>query len=286
MKYFATIPICIRPLPSRHAVTFFALLIMLDATAAAQLLHGTYFLAAISKDYVIVAIDSRESSIGAAGRITNDRYCKIRPLSSRAIFFATGTTSATGSKTRATIFDAREIAQQAFDDFTGDNFEDLANKWATQMKAVYLSYVDSFPFMPNNEIVAEGFFVGINSHDEIAASDATIFRRSDLFAGFAFRSERIVPGPPPNMPLLNNGHFEILEEFYGSRRTDRAKKIIAETAGWNSGPDTDATRYSSYVAAVRDWSGDTGIGGEVATIILERGKGWRWFHRPDFCPER
>jgi hypothetical protein len=139
---------------------------MLHATAAAQLLHGTYFLAAISKDYVIVAIDSRESSIGAAGRITNDRYCKIRPLSSRAIFFATGTASATGSKTRATIFDAREIAQQAFDDFTGDNFEDLANKWATQMKAVYLSYVDSFPFMPNNEIVAEGFFVGINSHDE------------------------------------------------------------------------------------------------------------------------
>ena len=51
MKYFATIPICIRPLPSRHAVTFFALLIMLHATAAAQLLHGTYFLAAISKDY-------------------------------------------------------------------------------------------------------------------------------------------------------------------------------------------------------------------------------------------
>jgi hypothetical protein len=286
LNYFATIISWLEPSRSGHAVTFFALILMLHATTAALLLHGTYFLAGVSTDYVIVAIDSRESSFGAAGPITNDRYCKIRPLSNRVIFFATGTTSAISSKTRATIFDASDIAQHTFEDFTGDNFEDLANRWAIQMKAVYLSYVDAFSFVPDNEIVAEGFFVGLNSHDEIAGSDATILRRSDLFAAFAFRSERIVPGPPGNMPLLNNGHFEILEEFYGSRPSDRAKKIVAETAGWKSGPDTDATRYSSYVAAVRDWSGDTGIGGEIATIILERGKGWRWFHRPDFCPER
>jgi len=62
-------------------------------------------------------------------------------------------------------------------------------------------------------------------------------------------------------------------------------RIIAGTTGRKPGPDTDATRYSSYVAAVRDWSGGKDIGGEVATIIVERGKGWRWFHRPDFCPE-
>jgi hypothetical protein len=36
---------------------------------------------------------------------------------------------------------------------------------------------------------------------------------------------------------------------------------------------------------VRDWSGDVGIGGDIATVILERGQKWRWFHRPSFCPE-
>ena len=83
------------------------------------------------------------------------------------------------------------------------------------------------------------------------------------------------------MPILNNGHYEIMDEFYDRGQTDRAKRIIAGTTGWKPGPDTDATRYSSYVAAVRDWSGGKDIGGEVATIIVERGKGWRWFHRPD-----
>jgi hypothetical protein len=73
-----------------------------------------------------------------------------------------------------------------------------------------------------------------------------------------------------------------MEEFFDGGQTDRAKNV-AETAGWKPGPDTDATRNSSYVAAVRDWSGDNDIGGEVATIILERGKGWRWFRRPNFA---
>jgi hypothetical protein len=86
------------------------------------------------------------------------------------------------------------------------------------------------------------------------------------------------------MPLLNNGHRELLDEFFGKDKTDRAKKIIAETVGGSPGPETDATKYTAYVAAIRDWSGDAGIGGEVATIILERVAGWRWFRRPDFCP--
>ena len=37
-------------------------------------------------------------------------------------------------------------------------------------------------------------------------------------------------------------------------------RIIAGTTGRKPGPDTDATRYSSYVAAVRDWSGGKDIG--------------------------
>ena len=270
---------------SKSAINFLPLVIIAQGAAAEQLLHGTFFLAGISRDYAVVSIDSRESYTGAISRTANDHYCKIRTLSDHVIFFATGTTSATSAKTGALIFDARDVAQRTFNYFDGDNFHDLTYKWATEMEAIYVHYVDSFP-PAVTETVASGFFIGINSVNEIAASEATIFRRPDLLTGFAFHIERLVPGLPGNMPVLNNGHFEILEEFYGRRQTDRAKKIIAETAGRDPGPDTDASRYSSYVAAVRDWSGDAGIGGEVATIILERGKGWRWFHRPDFCPEK
>jgi hypothetical protein len=155
----------------------------------------------------------------------------------------------------------------------------------TGIRSNYLNLSNSSTLGAVNETIARGFFIGTNIHNEITASAATIFSRGELLTRFAFRIERVVPGPTDHMPILNNGHFAIMEEFYDGGQTDRAKNIIAETAGWKPGPDTDASRYSSYVAAVRDWSGDSDIGGEVATVILERGKGWRWFHRPDFCPE-
>jgi hypothetical protein len=61
--------------------------------------HGTYFLAGFSAEYVVVAIDSRELN----GTQVNDRYCKIRPLSPNAFFFATGSTSATNKTIRMKI---------------------------------------------------------------------------------------------------------------------------------------------------------------------------------------
>jgi hypothetical protein len=270
---------------SKHVIKLLALTTALQGAVAEELLHGTYFLAGVSNDYAVIAIDSRESHPTGVNNAANDRYCKIRPLSRDVIFFATGTTSGLNTSTGAIIFDARDVAQRAFEYFTDDNFDNIANKWATEMKTIYVSLLNSFPLGTSSETVARGFFIGTNSHNEITASAATIFSRPELFTRFDIRIERVVPGPPDHMPILNNGHFKIMEEFFDGGQTDRAKKLVAETAGWKPGPDTDATRYSSYVAAVRDWSGDNDIGGEVATIILERGKGWRWFRRPNFCPE-
>ena len=65
-----------------------------------------------------------------------------------------------------------------------------------------------------------------------------------------------MPGPPDHMPILNSEYFQILDEFYGGGQTDRAKQILAKTANWKAGPDTDAARCSSYVGAIRDWSRD------------------------------
>ena len=72
---------------AKHLIRALFLVGGLAHPAVAQIVeHGTYFLAGFSTEYVVVAIDSRELS----GAQVNDRYCKIRPLSSNAFFFATG----------------------------------------------------------------------------------------------------------------------------------------------------------------------------------------------------
>jgi hypothetical protein len=132
---------------------------------------GTYFLAGVTTEYAVVAIDSRESRTGVISSATNDSYCKIRPLSNRAIFFATGVTAA-WTRTGVTIFDARDVAQRAFENFVGDNYRDLANRWARQMQNFYFGHADSFAPLAN-EITAQGFFIGTNSLNKISASTAT-----------------------------------------------------------------------------------------------------------------
>src|ERR1700730_11205243 len=74
--------------PTLASITFLLSITVFCGVAVAQTLnHGTFFIAAIFTDYVIVAIDSRASSDRAK---PNDRHCKIRPLSQTAFFFATG----------------------------------------------------------------------------------------------------------------------------------------------------------------------------------------------------
>jgi hypothetical protein len=129
---------------SKHVVKLLALTAALHVAVAEELLYGTYFLAGVSNDYAVVAIDSRESHRNGVNLTTNDRYCKIRVLSRDAIFFATGTTSALNASTGATIFDARDVAQHQFEYFTGDNFDDVANKWATEMETrAYFGWIES-----------------------------------------------------------------------------------------------------------------------------------------------
>ncbi len=63
--------------------------------------------------------------------------------------------------------------------------------------------------------------------------------------------------------LILSGHREILAEFAENGESDRAKAIGAETMGRVSGnpdPQIWAAKTEMYVKAVRDWSGDVGIG--------------------------
>lgn len=131
--------------------------------AAAQIVqHGTFFVAAYTPDYAVVAIDSRQLSGGEI----NDRYCKIRILSSNSFFFARGATSAI--ENNVSIFDARDIARRVFLQFENDiTIAEIAKMWAARMKQIYEARPDEFGRSAIGGIMTDGFFVGIGSNGDV-----------------------------------------------------------------------------------------------------------------------
>jgi len=275
----------------RHSKIVLVGAVVAQAAAAQGLQHGTYFIAAITTDYVVVAIDSRLSIDGVARHSVNDGYCKIRPLSSNSFFFASGIIAAVDTNSR--IFDAGNIARDVYGQFNTrmDNFDYLSESWAIQMENTYKS---NFSLFPPNSLVAhtmiKGFFVGTDNEGNIAVSGATIkYQPLPGFPlrGFSIISEHVVPSDPEHASLLYEGYSKIIEEITDAE-SERAKKTMAEPERkivGRSKLDAVAIRLASYAAAVRDWSGDPTIGGKIAVVILERGKDWRWFQRPDSCPD-
>ncbi len=245
---------------------------------------ATFFVAGFSPDFAVVAIDSRM----ILGRTVSDAYCKIRPLSKNAFFFARGSTSAYDNEDKKSVFDARDIAQNVF---AGSGREtppaaDLARSWADRMKSVYDKHPLEFAREAVDGLMAEGFFVGTDADGKVTLSGQAIRyqgRGKDRFFGV---SEPVLSGDPGDGPKYVSDHRDIVKEFSGGGKTARAKKVLARIDPSLRGPDAVAARYSAYVESVRDWSRDKGIGGQVATVILESGKGWRWFRRPGYCPEK
>lgn len=273
---------CLERLVTKHLIKILLIVAGCGYAAATQIVqHGTYFLAGFSTDYTIVAIDSRETR--ADGQF-NDQYCKIRPLSPKAFFFASGATSAIDNNTGANIFDARDLATTIYANIGPTRSSDLARTWAARMNNIYNAHTFDFAKLAASDgTMVKGFFIEGDQPGDIEAAGQVITYRA---LGFTNEQINIPFGHAGGtIPLFHNGHLEIMREFFDHGRTERAKKIIAQI-GDKKGADVDATRYSAYVTAVRDWSYDPGIGGEIATIILERGKDWRWFKRPDFCPEQ
>jgi len=270
---------------SKHFIKFF-LFVAFSHTAAAQTVgHGTYYIAAVSADFVVVTIDSRELLNYVNGPFANDRYCKIRPLSPTAFFFATGDTSVTSATVR--VFDADDIAQIAYG--SDARLDQLAEKWAIQMQAVYNRYSDVFAARHKaGDTVAMGFFVWTDNDANIELDGAIITYQPTVLIHFPYAINHYPLGDPNDPKLLRSGYPEIVQEFKDDGQTERARSIIAAANKEIVGKlqvDAIAIRLVAINSAVRDWSRDSGIGGEIAAIILERGKGWRWFHRPDFCPE-
>jgi hypothetical protein len=258
-----------------------ALLWILGVTLA----YGTYFAAIIANDYFIIAIDSRAINLTDPSQPPNDRYCKIWPLADDLVFFTTGAVSAINN-TGEFFFDAVDVARRVYTSASGRPRLRLSEEWAVRMETAYTEYyfgkkMPRFWINPNDIIT--GYFAGLDENDVVAASSATVSRSG---SSFAHTNEYILPIDNPRF-IHHNGHVNIIYEFINDGTTDRARQrlseIKAETVG-RSPVDSMALRAEAFVKAVMEWSADPYIGGEIATLIVERGKKWRWFSRPDFCP--
>jgi hypothetical protein len=272
-------------LVAKYLIKIFFFVTALSCAATAQVAqHGTYFVAGFSPDYAVVAIDSREMS----GGVVNDQYCKIQPLSRNAFFFARGVTSAVDNNTHSKIFDARDLAHSIYVQFGVGTvkFAQLAESWAILMKQIYETKPAEYARSAVHNIMSDGFFVGLDESGAIAFDGQKIIYQL-AYPQFVNTPEPrpAAPTDPAVAPTYAAGFFEIIGEFANGGETDRAKEVIAKLGVLPPGPDAVAARYSAYVGAVRDWTKELGVGGEIAAIILERGQNWRWFHRPDFCPE-
>ncbi len=220
------------------------------------------------------------------GQKVSDRYCKIRPLSKNAFFFARGSTSAFDEEKNKDVFDARDVAQTVFDKLGSDTpAAALARGWADQMQSIYEKRPIEFSKSAVDGLMTDGFFVGTDAKGAVTFSGQSIRylrRGKNHFFG---TPEPVVFSDPSAGPKYISGYNDIIKEFRDGGKTRRAKSVLSRLDPALRGPDAVAARYSAFVRAVRDWTGDTGIGGEIATIIVEKGKGWRWFSRPNFCPE-
>jgi hypothetical protein len=264
--------------------------VMLSRAAVAQdvsVSHGTFFLFGISTDFAVVAIDSRGTIETKTRNRIDDRFCKIRPLSRNAFFFFAGVGMLFRGGTGNVTFDTRDVAKDVYaNSGNSRDFGGMAEKWALRTENSFRR-ANLAPSLLK-ETMTRGYFVGTKDDGAIDAGAETIAYHADAAQHFTHTPEHFtLTARPYTQQPVDKSVRDIEQEFANGGQTERAKKIIQdrEWAKMANGPDAAAVRLSSLVTAVRDWSGNDKIGGDIATIILERGKDWRWFHRPDFCPE-
>lgn len=234
-------------------------MITLSHVASADILdfHGTFFIASIHADRIIVAIDSRSS-----GEKTNDRHCKIKPLSETALFFSTNFSYAT-DKNSNVVIDTRATAKDAFDQSPSKTtFDLISSDWANRMKTELDRLKMNAPLIKSN-----GFFAGKDATEKLIFLQKTLEYRSSSNVSIA--SDEVIPGV--STQLVWSGHDNIVQEFLPDKEEL---------------PELLANRLGACAAAVRDRSGDPSVGGEIAVATIELANGWRWLQRPEFCPTK
>jgi hypothetical protein len=216
-----------------------------------------------------VAIDSlqvtRDPTTGAVGE--RHEVCKVTILNDHSVFVVEGVAGSSNG------FDAGVIASELFS-VAGNDIDEIAKQWGAEMAmkigAKYPNNqlgIDDFA-AHSNGVVANGLF--ITQTDVMHAVRSGITHRVPGSADFSFFIEPVAYGS-----AMSAGHFE----FAWPALAEARKRWGANT------PDDWAAALDLVATRLRDSNIDPFVGGEIATIILDRGKSLRCYHQPPACAQ-
>jgi hypothetical protein len=250
------------------------------------LFNGTYYIAIFSNDFAVVSIDSRSTDPLHPEIPPNDQYCKILPLSDDLIFFSTGMVAA--KEDNQVIIDAAAAARDVYAMAPHPaDLGELIDRWDILIKPSYTKMImmhSEIAEIISRKAIVNGLFIGISRSNRMALAQAELTYTTDGHINTYLNYHE----PAGNgIAIFHGGHLELIEEL-DRGMTKRARAKIAEMRARQAtapGVDDWADKSSMVVKAVMDWSNDPTIGGDIASIIIERGRKWRWFSRPTFCKE-
>jgi hypothetical protein len=184
------------------------------------------------------------------------------------------------------ILDAAEAAREVYSTASHpSDLGELIDKWDIRIRPSYAKMIMMHPGIAeiiSKKPIIDGLFIGIGRSNRMALAQAELTYTTDGQINTHLNYHE----PAGNgIAIFHGGHLEIIEEL-DRGTTERARAKIAQMKARQakaSGVDVLADKSSMAVKAVMDWSNDPTIGGDVASIIIERGKKWRWFSRPTFC---
>jgi len=270
---------------SNFFVQSFLIYIFCIFSVNAGVSHGTYFAFYLSDSYLDIAIDSRRTvDTAGGGTIIFDTQCKIFALGSQAVFIAEGIIS--NSDARAPIFDGFPTALESYQAASPKNdLESAARLWAAKMiphiSALYPVYRTLLDRRHDGEIVV-GYFLGIDTDGKLAVISAKVLHtaNSSIFS--------------PEISRLRNGFTllgprEMVMEFFAgaSERANEAVRRIESESFGKADAERQMILLKILVESVPKWIPDPGSGGDVAQIMFDaQSSRWRWFHRPEFCPNQ
>jgi hypothetical protein len=186
-------------------------------------------------------------------------------------------------------FNVRDLAKDVVNEYKSGDVEKIRDVFTQKVVTIYerlfyLHEAEASSVAPQG-MVQHGFFAGLDSAgNPIIAADEITYDRA--------RTPKVVTKPTTfqmdgdSVRDLVVAHKEIVAEF-GADISKRAQELL-NNFGYVSGDSTVenyAIRAKAIVTAIKDWSGDNKIGGDIAVVTIEAGKKWNWFNRPAFCPQ-
>ena len=259
------------------------------AQSTTEMIFGTIYTGVFNENYIVVAMDSRVTQLDLTQR--KDNVCKILPIADHLVFFSAGLTEA--MRQGGIGFNDRQIAIETYRGINNHApIVDIAAGWSRAMIKAYKSFFSNNPedirkIYEHNQNLISGYWGGEDLNGRLVLYDAEIvLSASGNVSGHDVVS--VSPGKGENTHVIGNGNLQILQEMNGVGTSERGKAIMdairAESEG-KSRPEKEAIWASHITRSLVDWGNDPRAGGEVVTLILERGQKWRWFPRSDLCPK-